>query len=127
MPLYPDCRAFTECHVGTFSESVARDQKPLGVPGNVEHGHTHATLEMAYRTLRHKDEAREVLAKDEALDRVAMLIGVARDPSSAWFDWLFATLQVDKAVTLTEQRSLVANGAPSISGRVEECCKKKNG
>jgi serine/threonine protein kinase/tetratricopeptide (TPR) repeat protein len=99
-PYYQDCKALSEYRLGHFAEAIEWAQRPLKVPGIFVHGHTFATLAMAYWQLGDKDEARAMLANGEKLDPNVMPVDVAQDPSNAWLAWLYARIQLDEAAAL---------------------------
>jgi len=107
LPFYQDCKALAEYRLGNYSEAIEWAQKPLRIPGIYVHGHTYATLALAYWQLGAKTKAHEMLAKGEALDPSIMPANVAQDPSNTWLAWLFARLQLDEAAAFIQHESTV--------------------
>jgi tetratricopeptide (TPR) repeat protein len=109
MPYFQDCKALSEYRQGHYAEAIEWAKKPLQIPGIYVHGHSYATLAMAYWRLGEKDTARAMLAKGDTLDPVIMPVSVAEDPGNAWMAWLFARIQLDEATTLIQPEPTTDN------------------
>jgi eukaryotic-like serine/threonine-protein kinase len=109
MPYFQDCKALSEYRQGHYTEAIEWAKKPLKISGIYVHGHSYATLAMAYWRLGEKDTARAMLAKGDTLDPVVMPASIAEDPGNAWMAWLFARIQLDEATALIQPEPMIDN------------------
>lgn len=100
VPFFQGSKALSEYRQGHYAEAVEWAKKPLEKRGSYVHGHSYATLAMAYWRLGLKDEARTMLQKGEELAPAVIPEKIAGDPGNAWLAWLFARIQLDEATAL---------------------------
>ena len=100
VPFFQDSKALSEYRQGRYAEAVEWAKKPLEKRGSYVHGHSYATLAMAFWQLGQKDEAQTMLKKGEELAPTVMPEKIAGDPGNAWLAWLFARVQLDEATAL---------------------------
>jgi serine/threonine protein kinase len=102
LPYFQVCKALSQYRQGRFAEAVEWGEKPLKSSSVHARAHAYAVLAMAQEQHGHKDEARVMLAKGEALAPKLAFLPNARDIGSEWMGWLFARILLDEATALLE-------------------------
>lgn len=102
LPYFQMCRAMVEYRKGNFSAASEWAQKTITAPSPNAHGYAYGVQAMACARLGKLAEAREILAKGEALAPRVMPPELAETPDNSWLAWLFARIVLDEAVSVVQ-------------------------
>ena len=102
VPYFQVCKVLSQYRQERFAEAVEWAEKPLKSSSVHARAQTYAVLAMAHGKLGHKDEARAMLAKGEALAPKITFAPNAENVGSEWLGWLFARILLDEATALLE-------------------------
>jgi tetratricopeptide (TPR) repeat protein len=100
MPLFQMCKGFSMLRLGNFEKAIEWTEKSLNSPFVHAHAHAYAILAMAHWHLGHKDEARAMLNKGNALAPPSASADSLAQAENKWFPRLMARIQLDEANAL---------------------------
>jgi serine/threonine protein kinase/tetratricopeptide (TPR) repeat protein len=100
LPYFQVCKALSQYRQGRFTEAIEWAEKSRN--GSPVHARANACalLAMAHWQLGHKEEARAILAKGDALAPKITLVPNAQNVGSEWLAWLFARISLDEATEI---------------------------
>ena len=102
MPLFQMCKGLSMLRLGNFEKTIEWTEKSLNSPFVHARAQGYAILAMAHWHLGHKDEARAMLAKGNALAPPSLSGDALAQSENKWFPRLMARIQLEEASSLIE-------------------------
>jgi tetratricopeptide (TPR) repeat protein len=102
LPYFQVCKALSQYRQGRFTGAIEWAEKPLNSSLVHAKAHACAILSMAHWRLGHKDDARAMLAKGNALAPSISSLPGPEAIGGSWAAWLCARISLDEATTLLE-------------------------
>jgi serine/threonine protein kinase/Tfp pilus assembly protein PilF len=100
LPYFQVCKGLSQYRQGNFTNAIEWAEKARNSPPAHARADACAVLAMAHWQLGHRDEARALLAKGDALAPKIDFLPNTENIGADWLPWLFARISLDEAAAL---------------------------
>ncbi len=104
LPYFQVCKAMSSYRLGRYAEAQLWAEKALNSRPAYASAHACAVLSMTHWQLGHREEARTMLAKGDALAPAITPERGSESLDASWVAWLIARIGLDEATTLMQSQ-----------------------
>lgn len=105
LPYFQACKAMSNYRLAQYSNAVAWAEMAAASSLPYAQAKAYAVLALAHWQLGHKEMARAMLDRGDALAPPVSSVNDATDLGESWVAWLFARVQLDEAAALIRPQS----------------------